>query len=228
MNALIAETDDAGRPVAYNGVAGVVVTSNDGGAHHAIRRSLGPSPTSATRSPGQALLAPRAWTGTRLPGRPARTREAARDGARHGRQSPWRCPGTRGSAAQCTSVTSVVGCESSPTSPRRTAPPGMRHDAARGVRSVSVSTATFRRNAAMRGMLRRAMGSSRAAGARGRLDGALRPCDGKLGPRRRCPLRVPLSPVYAGRTPSRHRGNCRSSPTAPAGPAPRCRRRGGH
>lgn len=36
MDAMISETDDAGRPVAYNRVAGVVVTGNEDGAHHVI------------------------------------------------------------------------------------------------------------------------------------------------------------------------------------------------
>jgi multimeric flavodoxin WrbA len=36
MDAMLSETDDAGRPVAYNRVAGVVVTGNEDGAHHVI------------------------------------------------------------------------------------------------------------------------------------------------------------------------------------------------
>lgn len=36
MDAMLAETDDAGRPIAYNRVAGVVVTGNEDGAHHVI------------------------------------------------------------------------------------------------------------------------------------------------------------------------------------------------
>lgn len=36
MDALISETDDAGRPFAYNRVAGVVVPGNEDGAHHVI------------------------------------------------------------------------------------------------------------------------------------------------------------------------------------------------
>ena len=36
MDAMIAETDDEERPVAYNRVAGVVVTGNEDGAHHVI------------------------------------------------------------------------------------------------------------------------------------------------------------------------------------------------
>ncbi|MEX0790072.1 MAG: flavodoxin family protein [Actinomycetota bacterium] len=36
MDAMISETDDDGLPVAYNRVAGVVVTGNEDGAHHVI------------------------------------------------------------------------------------------------------------------------------------------------------------------------------------------------
>jgi multimeric flavodoxin WrbA len=36
MDAMLSETDDEGRPVAYNRVAGVVVTGNEDGAHHVI------------------------------------------------------------------------------------------------------------------------------------------------------------------------------------------------
>lgn len=41
MDAMISETDDAGRPVAYNRVAGVVVTGNEDGAHHVISEIAG-------------------------------------------------------------------------------------------------------------------------------------------------------------------------------------------
>jgi multimeric flavodoxin WrbA len=36
MDALIGETDDSGRPVAFGKVAGVVVTGNEDGAHHIV------------------------------------------------------------------------------------------------------------------------------------------------------------------------------------------------
>lgn len=36
MDALLSETDDDGVPVAYNKVAGIVVTGNEDGAHHVI------------------------------------------------------------------------------------------------------------------------------------------------------------------------------------------------
>jgi multimeric flavodoxin WrbA len=41
LDALLAETDDEGRPVAYNRVAGVVVTGNEDGAHHVIAEVAG-------------------------------------------------------------------------------------------------------------------------------------------------------------------------------------------
>lgn len=41
MDAMISETDDDGRPVAYNRVAGVVVTGNEDGAHHVISEISG-------------------------------------------------------------------------------------------------------------------------------------------------------------------------------------------
>ncbi len=36
MDAMLSETDDQDRPVAYNKVAGIVVTGNEDGAHHVI------------------------------------------------------------------------------------------------------------------------------------------------------------------------------------------------
>ena len=41
MDAMISETDDQERPVAYNRVAGVVVTGNEDGAHHVISEIAG-------------------------------------------------------------------------------------------------------------------------------------------------------------------------------------------
>ncbi|WP_203716448.1 flavodoxin family protein [Asanoa siamensis] len=41
MDALISQTDDEGRPVAYNRVAGVVNTGNEDGAHHVITEICG-------------------------------------------------------------------------------------------------------------------------------------------------------------------------------------------
>jgi multimeric flavodoxin WrbA len=36
MDALISETDDSGRPVAFGKVAGIVITGNEDGAHHIV------------------------------------------------------------------------------------------------------------------------------------------------------------------------------------------------
>jgi multimeric flavodoxin WrbA len=41
MDAMISETDDQDLPVAYNRVAGVVVTGNEDGAHHVIAEITG-------------------------------------------------------------------------------------------------------------------------------------------------------------------------------------------
>jgi multimeric flavodoxin WrbA len=41
MDAMISENDDEGRPIAYNRVAGVVVTGNEDGAHHVISEISG-------------------------------------------------------------------------------------------------------------------------------------------------------------------------------------------
>jgi multimeric flavodoxin WrbA len=54
MDALISETDDEGRPVAYNKVAGVVVTGNEDGAHHVISEITGALGDIGYTVPGQA------------------------------------------------------------------------------------------------------------------------------------------------------------------------------
>ncbi|MCK9250624.1 MAG: flavodoxin family protein [Solirubrobacteraceae bacterium] len=54
MNAMLAETDDAGRPVAYGRVAGVVVTGNEDGAHHCIGEISGALNDIGYTIPGQA------------------------------------------------------------------------------------------------------------------------------------------------------------------------------
>lgn len=41
LDAMISETDDSGRPVAYGRVAGVVVAGNEDGAHHVISELCG-------------------------------------------------------------------------------------------------------------------------------------------------------------------------------------------
>lgn len=54
MDAMIAEEDDEGRPVAYNRVAGVVVTGNEDGAHHVISEVSGGLGDIGYTVPGQA------------------------------------------------------------------------------------------------------------------------------------------------------------------------------
>ena len=54
MDALIAETDDEERPVAFNRVAGVVVTGNEDGAHHVISEISGALGDIGFTVPGQS------------------------------------------------------------------------------------------------------------------------------------------------------------------------------
>lgn len=54
MDALISETDDDGRPVAYNRVAGFVVTGNEDGAHHVIAELAQAAIDIGFTVPGQA------------------------------------------------------------------------------------------------------------------------------------------------------------------------------
>jgi multimeric flavodoxin WrbA len=54
MDAMLAETDDDGRPVAYNKVAGVVNTGNEDGAHHVISEISGALVDIGFTVPGQA------------------------------------------------------------------------------------------------------------------------------------------------------------------------------
>jgi multimeric flavodoxin WrbA len=54
MDALLSETDDEGRPVAYDRVAGVVVTGNEDGAHHVISEIAGGLIDIGFTVPGQA------------------------------------------------------------------------------------------------------------------------------------------------------------------------------
>ncbi|WP_409467661.1 flavodoxin family protein [Streptomyces sp. HC307] len=54
MDAMLSETDDEGRPVAYNRVAGVVVTGNEDGAHHVISEISGALADLGYTIPGQA------------------------------------------------------------------------------------------------------------------------------------------------------------------------------
>jgi multimeric flavodoxin WrbA len=53
MDALISDTDDSGRPVAYNRVAGVVNTGNEDGAHHVIGEIAGALGDIGYTIPGQ-------------------------------------------------------------------------------------------------------------------------------------------------------------------------------
>jgi multimeric flavodoxin WrbA len=54
LDALLSETDDAGRPVAYDSVAGFVVTGNEDGAHHVISELAGGLIDIGFTVPGQA------------------------------------------------------------------------------------------------------------------------------------------------------------------------------
>jgi multimeric flavodoxin WrbA len=54
LDALLGETDDEGRPVAYNRVAGVLVTGNEDGAHHVISEISGALGDIGFTIPGQA------------------------------------------------------------------------------------------------------------------------------------------------------------------------------
>jgi multimeric flavodoxin WrbA len=54
MDAMLSEEDDDGRPVAYNRVAGVVVTGNEDGAHHVISEISGGLTDIGYTIPGQA------------------------------------------------------------------------------------------------------------------------------------------------------------------------------
>jgi multimeric flavodoxin WrbA len=54
MDAMLSEEDPEGRPVAYNRVAGVVVTGNEDGAHHVISEIAGGLIDIGFTIPGQA------------------------------------------------------------------------------------------------------------------------------------------------------------------------------
>ncbi|MFD5806866.1 flavodoxin family protein [Streptomyces sp. NPDC127020] len=54
LNALMSETDEEDRPVAYNRVAGVLVTGNEDGAHHVISEINGALGDIGYTIPGQA------------------------------------------------------------------------------------------------------------------------------------------------------------------------------
>jgi multimeric flavodoxin WrbA len=54
MDAMLSEEDDEGQPVAYNRVAGVVVTGNEDGAHHVISEIAGALIDIGYTIPGQS------------------------------------------------------------------------------------------------------------------------------------------------------------------------------
>jgi multimeric flavodoxin WrbA len=54
MDAMLSETDDDGRPIAFNRVAGVVVTGNEDGAHHVISEISGALVDIGFTIPGQS------------------------------------------------------------------------------------------------------------------------------------------------------------------------------
>jgi multimeric flavodoxin WrbA len=54
MDEMLSETDDEDRPIAYNRVAGVVVTGNEDGAHHVISEISGALIDLGYTIPGQA------------------------------------------------------------------------------------------------------------------------------------------------------------------------------
>jgi multimeric flavodoxin WrbA len=54
MDAMLAETDDQGRPIAYNRVTGFVITGNEDGAHHVINEMAGALVDIGFTIPGQA------------------------------------------------------------------------------------------------------------------------------------------------------------------------------
>jgi multimeric flavodoxin WrbA len=76
LDALISETDDDGRPVAYNRVAGVVVTGNEDGAHHVISEIAGALIDVGYTIPGQAWTY---WNRGPGPGKSYLEDEAGRD-----------------------------------------------------------------------------------------------------------------------------------------------------
>ncbi len=85
MDAMLSETDDEGRPVAYNRVAGVVVTGNEDGAHHVISEISGALADIGYTVPGQA------WTYWHLgpgPGPDYLDADGGRAGA-HRRGGAW-------------------------------------------------------------------------------------------------------------------------------------------
>ncbi|MCW2986529.1 MAG: reductase [Conexibacter sp.] len=81
LDALISETDDEGRPIAFNKVAGFVVTGNEDGAHHCIAAMAQAAFDVGFTVPGQA------WTATPIPKPPNASREPAAPAGRVDRRS---------------------------------------------------------------------------------------------------------------------------------------------
>jgi hypothetical protein len=94
MDAMLSEEDDEGRPIAYNRVAGVVVTGNEDGAHHVISEVSGALGDIGFTIPGQAWTY---WTAGRGRATTTSTPKPAasgrtRPGARRRRTSTRRRP----------------------------------------------------------------------------------------------------------------------------------------
>ncbi len=88
MDAMLSENDDQNRPMAYNRVAGVVVTGNEDGAHHVISEITGALIDIGYTVPGQwTYWHLGAWPRPRLSRLRPGTRVVAQVRPRHGRQS---------------------------------------------------------------------------------------------------------------------------------------------
>jgi multimeric flavodoxin WrbA len=79
MDAMLSEADDEGRPVAYNRVAGFVVTGNEDGAHHVITELSGALIDIGYTIPGQAWTY---WNKGPGPGETYRETEEGHDWSR--------------------------------------------------------------------------------------------------------------------------------------------------
>jgi len=79
MDAMLSETDEQNRPVAFNRVAGVVVTGNEDGAHHVISEVAGALVDIGYTIPGQTWTY---WNAGPGPGRSTSTQSTATTGRR--------------------------------------------------------------------------------------------------------------------------------------------------
>jgi multimeric flavodoxin WrbA len=119
MDAMLSETDDEGRPVAYGRVAGFVVTGNEDGAHHCIAQLAQGLIDIGWTVPGQAWTY---WNGPARPGpgpatwRPTRaTSGRPRPDRPQPRTSlPWRAPFRRRCRSRCRWVSSRGGTRGTP------------------------------------------------------------------------------------------------------------------